>query len=129
MSCQDAYYYCMPIHTSHSCASSMLVLPPRASPPLRPCAHLVLCDHSCCYPADALLDAPPQVWLPQVVEAHAPVGTDQALTQGGGPEGQLGVLGGITVLKLLLDVLCREREMEREKNDQLCKQLYLEKSF
>ena len=63
---------------------------------------------SCCNAADALLNPAPQVRLPQVVQAHAPVGADQGLAQGCGVKGLRGnVLHGIPTLQLLLDVLCR----------------------
>jgi hypothetical protein len=67
---------------------------------------------SCCNAADALLNPAAQVRLPQVVQAHAPVGADQGLTQGRGVK-RLGgnVLHGIPTLQLLLDVLCRTQEV------------------
>lgn len=69
--------------------------------------HLPPSHLSCCDAADALLYPAPQVGLPQVVQAHAPVGADQGLPQGRGREGLRGVvLDSIAALQLLLDVLC-----------------------
>lgn len=64
---------------------------------------------SCCNAADPLLNPAPQVRLPQIVQSHAPVGTDEGFTQRGGGEG-LGdiILHCIATLQLLLDMLCRD---------------------
>lgn len=63
---------------------------------------------SCCYAADALLDASPQVRLPQVVQPHAAVGADQGLPKGRWRKCLCRlVLDCIPALQLLLYVLCR----------------------
>lgn len=47
----------------------------------------------------------PKVWQPQIFQAHLPVCPDKGFTKRRRPECQVCILGGITPVQLLLDVL------------------------